>query len=391
VQRHAMLIFTSCGWFFDEISGIETTQVMRYAARLIQLAGEVLDLDLEGPFQKILERAPSNIAKLGNGRAVFQQYVKPAQLDFLFVGSHYALSSLFEPSFEDVRIYCYSTDNEIFERSEAGQLKLAIGRSRITSTVTWDETRVSFAAVYLGDHNANCGIMERMPDEDFQAMREEIQDIFSRGDVPELIRSMDKHFATHNYTLWHLFKDEQQKVLEDILDTSLQDLYTSFRQALDHHFTLINFLSELHAPLPRALSMTAETVINEDLQALFQQSGQPDLDELTRLVGMAQRWEVPLHSSQLGFKAGWRIEALMENLLSQPEDLEGMKTVIDMLEALSGFQLDLNLWKSQNILFYLVSEHYDDMLVRSRQNDQQATLWIERIQRLAEFMKVSIS
>ena len=35
LQRHAMLMYTSCGWFFDEISGIETVQVIQYAGRAI--------------------------------------------------------------------------------------------------------------------------------------------------------------------------------------------------------------------------------------------------------------------------------------------------------------------------------------------------------------------
>jgi hypothetical protein len=40
MQRHALLMFTSCGWFFDELSGLETVQVIQYAARALQLAGE---------------------------------------------------------------------------------------------------------------------------------------------------------------------------------------------------------------------------------------------------------------------------------------------------------------------------------------------------------------
>ena len=38
MQRHAQLMYTSCGWFFDDISGIETVQIIAYAARVLQLA-----------------------------------------------------------------------------------------------------------------------------------------------------------------------------------------------------------------------------------------------------------------------------------------------------------------------------------------------------------------
>ena len=66
-----MLMFTSCGWFFDEISGIETVQVMLYAARAMQLAKEVLGLQLENNYIKLLESAPSNIPEFENGAKIY--------------------------------------------------------------------------------------------------------------------------------------------------------------------------------------------------------------------------------------------------------------------------------------------------------------------------------
>ena len=54
IQRQAMLMYTSCGWFFSEISGIETTQIMKYAARAMQLAKSFTDENLEEGFLSIL-------------------------------------------------------------------------------------------------------------------------------------------------------------------------------------------------------------------------------------------------------------------------------------------------------------------------------------------------
>src|SRR5262249_1114414 len=50
MQRHAMLMYTSCGWFFDELSGIETTQVIQYAARTLQLYEEIFGEVIEPAF-----------------------------------------------------------------------------------------------------------------------------------------------------------------------------------------------------------------------------------------------------------------------------------------------------------------------------------------------------
>jgi alpha-amylase/alpha-mannosidase (GH57 family) len=78
MERYAMLMFNSCGWFWDEISRIETVQIMRYAARAIQLARQTTSVDLESEFLRIIEAAPSNNPQLRNGAQVYQMLVKSA-------------------------------------------------------------------------------------------------------------------------------------------------------------------------------------------------------------------------------------------------------------------------------------------------------------------------
>jgi alpha-amylase/alpha-mannosidase (GH57 family) len=390
LQRHAMLMYTSCGWFFDEISGIETTQIMRYATRAIQLASDLFGLDLEEPFKQHLDLAPSNIPQFGNGRRVFERFVKPAQLDFLFIGSHYALSSLFEDDLENISIYCYTAENEFYERRQAGQLKLGLGRTRIVSSITWDATLVSFAAMYLGDHNANCGIREHMDQESFEAMRSEIGEIFEYGDIPELVRTMDKHFEDHRFTLWHLFKDEQQKVLRDILRSSLDNIENTFRQILEQHHTFMNFLTELHSPLPKHFRVTAETVVNSDMRKVFETEGEPDLEELQRLIRDAERWSIELDATDLGYKACWKIEELMLSLQRDPENISLLEQIRSMLEMIRPLGLDLNTWRAQNIFFELAREHRERMLERAGRGEELAERWEELFRKLADMLSVHV-
>ena len=78
LQRHAMLMYTSCGWFFNDISGIEPIQILKYAARVIDL---MYQLDLPSPrerFLEILAEAKSNRPEKGNGAEIYQQLVEPA-------------------------------------------------------------------------------------------------------------------------------------------------------------------------------------------------------------------------------------------------------------------------------------------------------------------------
>lgn len=78
MQRHAMLMYTSCGWFFDDISGLESIQILQYAARAMQLAKEVGGGDLEEEFLNRIASAESNVPEMENGRTIYDLFVKPA-------------------------------------------------------------------------------------------------------------------------------------------------------------------------------------------------------------------------------------------------------------------------------------------------------------------------
>ena len=100
IQRQAMLMYTSCGWFFSEISGIETVQIMKYAARAMQLAAGFTKKDFESRFTEILSEAKSNIQEYGTGRDIFNNFVKPSIVTPKQIASLWAISSLYE-DFED--------------------------------------------------------------------------------------------------------------------------------------------------------------------------------------------------------------------------------------------------------------------------------------------------
>ena len=138
-QRNGMLMYTSCGWFFDEISGIETTQVLQYYARAIQLMEELLGISLESDYLRTLENASSNLPEFKNGSEIYERFVKSAKIDLLRVGAHYAISSLFREYQEISHISSYTIRQKGFEKVTAGKQKLSIGKATIYSDTTWDE------------------------------------------------------------------------------------------------------------------------------------------------------------------------------------------------------------------------------------------------------------
>jgi alpha-amylase/alpha-mannosidase (GH57 family) len=386
MQRHAMLMYTSCGWFFDEISGIETTQVMAYAARAIQLAEKTAGVDLEPQFIEMLRRASANIAEHPTGADVYRSVVKPMMVDLLRVGAHYAVSSLFEDYADETAIYAYKAKRQAYERSEAGRQKLAIGCAHLRSNVTAAESRIAFAVLHLGDHNLLGGVREFADEASFAVMRRDIKEAFNRSDLAEIIRLMDKHFETHNYSLWHLFRDEQRRVWDRILKSTVDEVAGSFRRIYSHHYPIMRAMREQRAPLPKALLVTAELTINGDLRRAIEN---PEFDaaQVAGLIEEVDRWRFEVDRTTLGFVASLRAQELMNRFTRTPQDSTPLAQIHTILVALERLALPLDLFKVRNQLFVTSKQMLREMIERNTSGDTTATEWIKRFIRLSDHLR----
>ena len=233
MERNALLMFTSCGWFFDDICGIETVQIMQYASRAIQLAKEIDNKDFESGFEEILQKAPTNMREFADGKAAYETLVKSNTVDLNRVAVHFAISSIFtEHPKEQTSIYCYSAKTEIYDRLEAGIQVLAVGRATVQSAIVLEEYTVDFAVLYRGDPYLIAAATGRMPDGLFSSIQQNMKNAFRKGDTAEVVRLMNIAFGGNSYSLWHLFKDEQRRILYELLETTWLEIEASFQAHL---------------------------------------------------------------------------------------------------------------------------------------------------------------
>lgn len=386
MQRHAMLMYTSCGWFFEDISGIETTQVIQYATRAMQLAGDISGENLESSFVKILERAPSNIPEIKDGGRVYELFVRPLITDLLRVCTHYAVSSIFEEYPQTIKIYSYTIKSEIYEREEVGKQKLAIGKAKVQSEITLEEEVINFAVLYFGDNNLNGGAQKFSGDALFSVMCSEIKDAFLKPDIPGVIRLMDTHLGTHSFSLWHLFRDEQIKVLSLIQKSVLEEMEVYFRQIYERHYPTMHVMDELRIPLPKPFAYTAEFILNTDLRRLLEKE-ELDLDQLQKGISEFKKWHFELDKSTLSFVATSKINALMERFARKPEDLSLMENIEATLKILGALPLELDLWKAQNVYFSIGKELLSRRC-KEAENDPAARRWVELFDCLGGYLHV---
>ena len=189
MSRQSLLMFTSCGWFFDDLSRIETTQVMRYACRAMQLCLEVGGPDHEPEFLHRLAAGRSNVPENGDGREIYTRFVRPARIDLHTVGAHFAMSSLFEEYAQRDRLYCYTVEVEDYQGFVAGRSKMAIGRVRIASGVVEESAIVSFGVLHLGDQNITASVRQYQGEVAYKEMLHDLSAAFARADFTETIRA----------------------------------------------------------------------------------------------------------------------------------------------------------------------------------------------------------
>ena len=377
LERHTQLMYTSCGWFFDEISGIETVQIIAYAGRVLQLAAKLFGApgaELEDKFLAILDRAKSNIPEIGSGAEVYRRYISGMKIGLEAVGAHYAISSIFRPYPEDGELFCFDLHRDSHEVFNSGRGRVALGRALIRSRITEEAESICFAVLHLGDQNLSAAVKCYDPAdpaevEAFLTFSTDVGNAIRRANLPEVIRLIDRFFTppadtapvaapphvaldptrpepgqppsapgavvpgiAHTltpppaatpandaartpiaYSLTSLFADEQHRILRTILDRTLEEMEESLRKIYEDHASLMHFLTESGMSPPPALSLAASFAINASLRRAIE-ADPFDTVEIEDLLARATADKITLDTSLLSFTAGQRMKRAMIRL-----------------------------------------------------------------------------
>jgi alpha-amylase/alpha-mannosidase (GH57 family) len=212
MQRQSLYMQTSCGWFFNELSGIETIQILQYANRGIQLAEDESDNVLNSHFLDLLSTAQSNIAEYGTGADIYKKWIAPKRLSLTQVGMHYAVSSLFEEENRKITVLNYDCQSDKLTRRKAGQYILATGATQVKSRVTLSTKKFYYAILYLGNHHLIGSTATKLSEAEFDSIVEQIEKSFDEGNVAECIDIIKWNFLDRSFSFFNLFKDEQSDV-----------------------------------------------------------------------------------------------------------------------------------------------------------------------------------
>jgi alpha-amylase/alpha-mannosidase (GH57 family) len=358
MQRHAQLMYTSCGWFFDDISGIETVQVIAYAARVLQLALQLFGekaAALEPAFLARLAEAHSNVPAAGDGASIYKKSVLTQELHLEQVAAHYAISSVFSTFADETELFCYRVRRISYEIYTSGRGRLALGRVHVASAITGNAQSFSFAVLHFGDQNITAAVKAYTEADAaaFETFSADAVGHVQRADFPEVIRLLDRFYGHANYSLTSLFTDEQRRIVRLILNSTLSDIENSLTTIYQDHASLLHYLSQAGLPKPPALTLAAGFAINAGLRRVLEVEP-VDVAQLRSFLALAKADLVPLETAALSYIADLRMKRAMVDLQMSSGALEMLDRALGLARTLTEMPFELNLWQAQNIWYEIL-------------------------------------
>ncbi len=365
MQRQAMLMYTSCGWFFSEISGIETTQIMKYAARAMQLAQIFSKKDLEKHFLEILSEAKSNFNEFGTGKDIFEKFVKPSVVTTKQIGSLWAVSSLYKNLEDEEDVYCYKIKKHSYKNVQKGTSKLVIGHIEVQSKITLQKSNVMFALVQYSGGDFHCAIKEFSDENEYINIQKELFRIFMLNPLTEIIRALDEYFGREYFTLKDIFIEERRKILQTMLKGKMQKFAQMYHEMYTEGKSSIYHMQSLGLSIPDEFKISAGYTLSKQFNDLVINT-KGFLDNNLVQQAMDINFEVK--------KIGIKIDKIPTNKifsqkisqnisrLVQSFEIQQAEAVLELFDNIEKLELNVDIAEAQNIFFTKIFHEFDNII-----------------------------
>ncbi len=363
MQRQAMLMYTSCGWFFCEISGIETVQIMKYAARVIQLAQDFTDNDFETKYLEILSAAQSNYKEIGNGKDIYERFVKPSVITEKQIVSLWAVSSLYEDVEDEEDVYCYTITKKSYKKVQKGDSHFVVGHVEVQSKVTLERHNLIFALLQYTGGDFHCAIKEY--DEEYPEMQKELIRTYMINPLTEIIRALDGYFGKEYFTLKDIFIEERRKILQILMRERLDEFAKTYEDIYNEGKSSVLHLQALGLDIPNEFKIAAQYTLTRQFNELFTGSNgfidediiqsASDINFEAKRIGITL--DKTLTSKIFSKKVAQNINRLVYSMEYQQADVTH-----ELLDTIEKLEIKADISEAQNLFYTRVVSKFDDMI-----------------------------
>jgi alpha-amylase/alpha-mannosidase (GH57 family) len=354
MQRNRMLMYTSCGWFFDEISALEPVQILKYAAMAVQYLRDLGGGHLEPELVRRLEAAPSNVPEYHDGGQVYRRLVRPTVVDLRRVVAHYAVSGLFDEQPEDAGVYAWRVRRMDDTRESYAGTALRLGRVRVSSDITGETRDLMYAVLHFGGHDFSCGIRSDEGPEAYESMKSDLLRRYAQRSMADMVRGLDEYFPRDLFGLHHLFLEERRRVLTRVIQTVLERYEEAHHRIWEDSRKLVRYLVQAEAPIPEVLRITGRHVLEHQLTAELERSAETGTltERAFELSEEAQAMGLTLDLTATRPVMMRAVARALDTLGEQPGP-ERVAATVALIEGARRLEVRIGLWRAQNRFFAL--------------------------------------
>ena len=365
MQRQTLLMYTSCGWFFSEISGIETVQIMKYATRAMQLAADFSKNEYEKKFLEILDEAKSNITEFGTGKNIYENFVKPSIITTKQITSLWGLSSLYEDFEDEEDVYCYSIKRHDYQKLQKGPSTFVIGHVEVKSRITLEKVNHIFALIQFTGGDFHCAIKEYSNETEYIELKEKLIKTFMINPLTEVIRGLDEYFGKEYFTLKDIFIEERRKILQIMLKGRLKKFAQTYQNMYDEGKGSIYHMQNLGLSIPNEFKIAATYALSHKFNDLVIHSGgfvDPGiLQEACDINTEAKKMDIKLDKTEANNIYARKI---LQNIIRLSKNFERQQAevLIEIFDLIEKLELDIDISEAQNIYFGKIFHKIGDLI-----------------------------
>ena len=348
MQRNTLLMYTSCGWFFDEISGLETVQILQYAARALELNRQVGGKDIEPEFMQMLATAPSNIKELKNGANVYEQYVKPSRMTIEKISAQTVLQQAFAP--QDVpQAYCCEVVQYVDRRVENEAVGIYFGNMSLKNRITLEEADLVFAVKYIPHtFQITCGV-KRVEKSTADKIFTSLKRLALAGEISKLEDEVGKQIQ-QNYSFSEMFTDVRGEVLTRLLAHMEQATAQDFERIFARQYPAVRGLKYIGAPLPTAFTAVADFVLTDDLRTELEQP-EVNINALEELMEDVRSLGLTIDPRKIFPVIQQRLLSYAQHFEQEPQALDVAVKLVEFINYMEIFGFSPDYTQAQLLVF----------------------------------------
>lgn len=368
-QRMALYMFTSCGWFFDDISGIESIQILMYAARAIELVRRTSPNDLEKRLQDFLAHAESNDPAYKNGSKIYETLVRLSTITPARAAAHFGIIAFLDGINTDRFPFVKMMQPLRHNHYKINGIKAILGEVQVIEKRTEKRTEKTFLAIHGNDQEFSCvtGIVSAS---DYELINNEIA--ASLSESPESLITVFSMMAQdiQYFTLADLIAD----VRHDMIKAMADSIYNKFATSIDAEKELLEeFIGILHSinePPPSRLNNVYGIFISEKFSKLLS-GGNGNKDELIdfdKFLGIVNHFQPDFELSPgnnngapsffIGMMKDPAYKIMAQDFLLKNLNLFAdsgkhtiIQNIINFLKFIDPLGVRLDLWECQNVFY----------------------------------------